>query len=168
MTEKLKQKIEQGLLKLPKEIRDTIKSSDWEKYTEEIGKNHKLTDDEINDFQIETSLVLLALVDPEMYITNIEDNLGMSRQEAEKIAQEVNQKILNPIYRKMIENIKNNLKDKTTTWEQNINFILSGGDYTAFLERVTKPTDKMVDTPMPEKIPVNYSKIEDMKSKFTI
>jgi len=46
----------------------------------------------------------------------------------------VSKKILAPMYKKLIENIKKGLPNKNPNYEQSVDFILSGGDYTAFLE----------------------------------
>jgi len=167
MTEKIKQKIKEELLRMPNEIQEAVNSFDWGKISEEIGNKYLLEESEINDLQVEIMLVMIGMTSVENLKINIESNVGTSKEEAEKIGNELFEKIFGPIGSKITENIKNNLKDKTITWKQNINFILSGGDYTVFLEKENL-TEKMMDKPAPEKTPVNYSKIEDLKNKFTI
>ena len=51
------------------------------------------------------------------------------------MAGELVEKIFTPIANILTENIKNNIKNKNPNWQQSVNFILSGGDYTAFIER---------------------------------
>ena len=63
MTEKLKQKFNEEIKNLPKESQDAINSSRWEQITEEISKKYLLTDNELNDFQLETALMLLGLTE---------------------------------------------------------------------------------------------------------
>lgn len=167
MTEKLKQKTKEELSKMPNEIQEAINSFDWGQISEEIGKKYLLEESEINDLQVEIMLVMIGMTSVDNLKTNIENNVGTSKDEAEKIGNELFEKIFGPIGSKIAENIKKNLKENTITWKQNINFVLSGGDYTVFLQR-ENITDKMVDKPVPEKTPVNYSKIEDLKNKFTI
>lgn len=134
MTEKLKQIIKDELVKLPKELEEAIGAFDWVKATEEIGEKY-LFESEITDFQVETLLVLIGLESPEMYAINIEHNVGTSREEAKRIAQESFEKIFAPINNILEENIKKSGRPKNANGEQNLNFILSGGDYSSFVER---------------------------------
>ncbi|MEK7471194.1 MAG: hypothetical protein AAB623_00915 [Patescibacteria group bacterium] len=134
MTDKLKQTIKDEVEKLPKENQEVINNFGWEKITEEVGKKFLLSDNEINDFQVETLIILVGLEDIDFYASNIENNVGTSKDEAKKITDEVIQKIFTPINDILVENIKKSDKLKNTNVEQNLNFILSGGDYTAFLD----------------------------------
>ena len=135
MTEKLKQIIKEELVKLPKESRDAINAFDWGKVSEEIGKKHLLDESEINDLQVETGLVLVGLTYGDSYALNIENNVGTTKDEAEKIVEEANQKIFMPIYYSLTENIKKNLKTKNQNWKQTLDFIVSGGDYSVFINQ---------------------------------
>lgn len=135
MTEKLKQTIKEEVGKLKKENQEVISAFGWESIAEEIGRKILLSDSEINDLQVETLLVLVGLQDPDEYTQNIENNVGTSKDEAEKINDEVMQKIFIPITEKIIEKIKTSDKVKNANAEQNLNFIFSGGDYSAFLEQ---------------------------------
>ena len=133
MTNKLKQIIKEEVGKLPKENQDVINTFGWEKIAEEIGKKFLLSDSEINIFQAEILIVLVGLENPDFFAKNIEDEVGTSKNEAEKIADEVFQKIFIPINNVLIENIKKSDKVKNASAEQNLNFIISGGDYSAFV-----------------------------------
>jgi hypothetical protein len=135
MTEKLKTVIKREINKLPKENQEAINAFDWVKTAEEIGKKYLLTESEINDLQVQTLLVLIGLEDSDYYQQNVEREVGTSKNEAEKIAVEVVQKIFTPISNIIIENIKKSEKIKNSNHEQNLNFILSGGDYSAFVEK---------------------------------
>ena len=150
MTEKLKQIIKEEVMKLPKEAQDAINSFDWIKETEEIGKKYLLGDSEINDFQVETLLVLVGKEDGNYYEQNIENNLGTSKEEAEEMAEEAFQKIFTPIDDKLVENIKNSSKSKNPKPEQTLNFILSGGDYSAFVEGQSENNEELGETVLPE------------------
>lgn len=148
MTEKLKQIIQREVAKLPKENQEVIDAFGWEKISEEIGKKYLLSDSEINIFQAETLVVLVGLEDPDYYAQNIENEVGTSKDEADKITDEVIQKIFAPINDLLIENIKKSGKVMNSDTEQSLNFILSGGDYVAFLDKLGE-----IATPKPE-IPV--------------
>jgi len=135
MTEKLKQKINEEILKLPKERQEAINVIDWGKITEEIGKKFLLTENEINNLQIETGLALVGLTDLDFYMTNIENNVGLTAGEANKITVETFDKIFTPIANKIESSIKNRLKSQKPRWNQVVNFIVSGGDYSNFIEK---------------------------------
>lgn len=134
MTEQLQQTIKEELIKLPIEMREAIRSSGWEEITKNVGGGYLLNEDEINNLQVE---VLLVLVNAE-YLSdlsiNIEWRVEIDKKKAEKIAEELTEKIFTPISNKINEILKNSDKIKYSNWKQNINFIVSGGDYIAFLE----------------------------------
>ena len=166
MTEKLKQKIKEEMVNLPKETQDAINTFDWGVVLEKIGKKYLLNESEINDLQVETGLVLTGLTDGNQYTLNIEDNVGTSKDEAEKIAEEVNQKIFTPIYGILTKNIEENLKNKKPNWKQTLNFILSGGDYSVFMGK-NDNTNGINDVSKTTTLD-NSSKISDIKNRFTI
>ncbi len=165
---------------LPKEGQDAIGTVDWLKITEGIGKEFSLSEEEVEDFQLETLLVLVGVTDPEFYAVNIENHVGTTTDTAGKIATEGFAKIFSPIRKTLEDNIKKNLQQKKVTPEQNLNFILSGGDYAAFVE------DRRENSPLEEypsggggRISIhpgasatpqegNKRRITDIKSKFTI
>lgn len=134
MTDKLKQTTKEELAKLPKEMQEAINVCDWSSITEQIGKKYLPNESEINDFQVETLLVLAGLEESDSYARNIENKVGATKDEATQMAGEAFEKIFEPIMNNMEENIKKNLKNKNANATQNIDFILSGGDYSVFIE----------------------------------
>lgn len=138
MTEKLQQLAKEKISKLPKETREAINSSGWIEITEEIGKKFSLSEININYLVVETLFVLVGIEYADSYEQNIENEVGTSKNEAEKISAEVFEKIFEPIVEKLEENIRKNMKDKNANWEQNTNFILSGGDYSVFIDNTEK------------------------------
>ncbi len=133
MTEKLQQTLNIEILKLPKEKQDAINSFDWVKNVEEIGRKSYLNDDEVNDLQLETGLMLIGLVDFEIYVLNIEKNIVISRTESQNIANEIVEKVFTPIAKSIEIAIKNKMKSYEPKWDKRINFIISGGDYSSFI-----------------------------------
>ena len=133
MTEKLKQKIKEEVEKLPKESREAIGVSGWENISEEIGKKYLLSEDALTSLQTEILLFLIGLVSPDLFKGNIEENVGVDKEKAGEILTEVVQKIFTPINKIVIENIKKSGKSRSANHEQNLSFILSGGDYCSFL-----------------------------------
>ena len=165
MTEQIKEKIKEFIAVLPKENQEVVGSFGWEKTSEEIGKKHLLVEDEINGLQLEIGLVLTGIVDPILLPLNIENEVGTSKIEAESMANEVLEQIFNPIVKNLEQKAKIIMKDKSIHWRQNLDFILSGGDYTAFIRRVENETKD--ELPKPNET-FNPSRLDDLKSKFTI
>ncbi len=166
MSEKLKLIIEREVAKLPKENQEAISSLDWARITEEIGKKYLLNEAEINDLQVQTLLVLIGLEDPDFYASNVENEVGTSKEEAEKLSKEIFEKVFTPINDALLEKIKKSGKIRNTSPEQTLDFILSGGDYSALIEN--KANEEPVRPTIEKKIPVKPAKMEDIRSKFTI
>jgi len=165
MTESLKQKIKEQMQVLPKESQEAINNFDWAKISEEIGRKYFLTEDDLHNFQIVIALTLLGLEEQDMLALNIEDELGTSKNYAEKMTDEVIQKILKPIVEKLEEKTKGTLRSRPVHWQQNLDFILSGGDYTAFIR---EPVEETKDEIPKTNDTFNPSKLDDLKSRFTI
>jgi len=145
MTDKLQQIIKEEIEKLPKEAQDAINSFEWENIAEEIGKKYLLGESEINELQVEILLVLVGLTDSQFYVTTIENEIGLTKDEATKISNEVFEKIFVPISNAIEENIKKNLPNKNPNWKQSLDFILSGGDYSAFITPPNSPLEEYSD-----------------------
>jgi len=133
MIEKTKEVALREINKLPQESQDAINTLDWGSIAEEIGKKYLLNESETNDLQVQTLLVLIGLTDAEYFAQSVENEIGTSKDEAEKISEEVFEKIFTPINDVLVKNIKASGKSKNADHEQNINFILSGGDYSSFM-----------------------------------
>jgi len=164
MKEKIKEELNKHLTLLPKESQEVINSFDWVKITEEIGKKYALQPKDIEILQVNVGVVLVGLDEQEALVENIESDVIIAKKDAEKITEEIIEKIIKPIYEKLCEKIKNNLKSKPVNWQQNVDFILSGGDYTAFIREPIKIKDEILKS----NSSFNPSKVDDLKSKFTI
>ena len=169
MTENLKQLIKEQLKLLPKELQEVIDSSEWIKISEEIGKKNLFNDEEINKLQAEIGIVMTGLEEQNLLALHLENQIGLSNGEAQKISEEVVLQIFNPIIKKLSENIKNNLENKKITWEQNLDFVLSGGNYSMFLnaEKNENITSVETNSKSKEDMLINFLKNDD-KEKFNI
>ena len=135
MTEKLAQTIKEDLVKLPLEVGKAITSSGWEEITEIIGKKYSLSDDDINILQLEVGLVLLKYNKISMFTINIHSSLIIDEETAINIKKELDEKVFTPIEKSIQSLIKINPHYKNVNWNQTINFIISGGDYSVFLDK---------------------------------
>ncbi len=166
MTEKLKQIVKREIGKLPEEAQKAINSIDWPKITEEIGKKYLLDESEIDDLRVQTLLVLIGLRDANVYAVNVEYDVGTTEEDAKKISEEVFQKIFTPIINILTENLRKSLQNKKASCKQNLGFVLSGGDYSVFMEQGDRQNS--VDETQEKTMLGNSHKIEDLKNKFTI
>lgn len=135
MTEKLKQTIKEEIGDLPQEAQNAIATVDWVKITEEIALKFSLDEDELESLQLETLLALAGITDLEFYAINIENHVETTKEKAKNIAREAFSRIFTPIKNVAEAEIKKNLDTKNTDWEQNLNFVLSGGDYASFMAK---------------------------------
>ncbi len=165
MTDQLKQIIKEEVEKLPEEAKNAINSFDWVKILEEIGRKFALDEIAINNLQIETLLALVGITDLEFYAVNVENQVGVIKDQAQSIADEVVRKVFNPINNTLIETIKKSPKSGNSDWGKNIAFVLSNGNYSVFIEEDKEKTGKKVPQ---TSVPNNSRKIEEIKSKFTI
>ena len=135
MIEKLKQKSIEEIAKLPKFKQDAINAVDWSSATEEMRKKFFLTENETHNLQIVTMLTLIDLYDLNFYTTYLETDVGVTTGEAEKMTTFAFNKIFKPIAKIMENSIKEQIKNKIPNWDQTVKFIVSGGDYSNFIEQ---------------------------------
>ena len=134
MNEQTKKIIKDELEKLPIERQTLINSSDWVDISKKIGAKYSFTDDQINKLQIETLLVLTEMEYLSDLGVNLENSLVTTKNQAEGAARELSEQIFKPIAQKIESSVKNQIISDTPTWQQTINFIVSGGDYSVFLD----------------------------------
>lgn len=102
MTEKLQQTIKEELSQLTEDAQKVIASMDWLKIAEEIGKKFDLEDEEVEDLQLETLLVLIGAVDMQFYTINVENHVNTTSEKAKNISAEVSKNIFKPILEKLL------------------------------------------------------------------
>ncbi len=138
MTDKLQQITKEEIQKLPSINQMAINSIDWPTIVEGIGGKYVLSESAINDLLVQTLLVLIGLTSLDNYKVNVENEVGMGGEEADRLATEVTEKIFIPIANIGIEGIKNDIKVKNPGWEKSVDFVLSGGDYSVFMDENKK------------------------------
>ena len=134
MTNQLKQIIIDELIKLPKEIQESINSLDWVNIAQNICLKYLLGEREINKIQTEVFLVLINKEYLNDLSLNIKDQAEINKDRAENIAKEMEEKIFIPIEKAIQTSAKTGFGYRETSWVQTINFIISGGDYSVFLD----------------------------------
>lgn len=128
-----KNNIEEEISKLPEIKREVISSFDWIQIVEQAGKIFNLDQEKTLLLKIETGLVLLGDSYLEAYEAYIEENLELSTDLAKKINKYITDNIFSVIVNKIDEKLKTSGISRSASWKQTIGFIISGGDYSKFL-----------------------------------
>lgn len=83
--------------KLPQDLQDAIFSVDVTNSIEEIGKKYNLLIDKMGLLADETGMVMLGETHPRDYISNLSQKLGIDKETARKIAEDINQQIFQKV-----------------------------------------------------------------------
>ena len=97
MDENQKKLIEEQMQKIPAEVREAIRASDWERTIFNIGREHKMHIDDIDTLSIETILTMIGLEHPKDYADNIQKRVGLSDDELMNIVDQVNERLFSKI-----------------------------------------------------------------------
>ncbi|MBP7831874.1 MAG: hypothetical protein KA028_02560 [Candidatus Pacebacteria bacterium] len=99
--------IEDRLAQLPPYIKTALANINWAPEILSIGKKHGLHVDEMGTLQTETVLVLVGLVHPNEYASNLAHELHVPKDKIDGIVADVNERILKTIRQSLIEFIEN-------------------------------------------------------------
>ena len=89
--------ISDQIAKLPAPIRNAIASVDYPAKLEQIAKDNKLMLDKAGKLETETTLVMLGLEPLADYLDNLQNNAGLTKNEAIAVAHDVNETIFKSI-----------------------------------------------------------------------
>ncbi|MFA6177762.1 MAG: hypothetical protein WC694_02615 [Candidatus Paceibacterota bacterium] len=134
--EELQRNIALYYSKLPPKVQEIFSSMKWLETLKQISLKYNLNNTQQETLGTETTLLLLGIIHLDEYQKNLWTELNLSEEFMDNIFKEINDSIINTIRPKLFEvfekNVKSGISEKAD-WQQNINFILSGGDYSAFL-----------------------------------
>jgi hypothetical protein len=99
--EDIAKQIEERLAQLPDDIRDAILASDFDQKVQNIGRAHNLHIDQSQLLGNEIYMLMLGMGDTKDFADNVVKEVHVSKEEADKIAADVNAKILAPIRESM-------------------------------------------------------------------
>ncbi|HEV7424018.1 MAG TPA: hypothetical protein VGO21_02390 [Candidatus Paceibacterota bacterium] len=129
--------IKKQMEKLPTEIRKLFSDTELNNKILTIGKTNGLTAEQIGILQLEIDLVLLGLVYVDDFPNELEENLKIDSVKLDNITNDTSIQIFRKIrvhLQEVYEKTNEDLEEKNSDWEENIGFILSGGDYSNFTE----------------------------------
>jgi hypothetical protein len=142
MDPEIEEIIKRQMKKLPIEVRKLFVNLELSNRVENIGKKNGLNPEQIETLQTEVTLVMLGLVLPDDFPNELENNLKIDVVKLDNIVNDVRQQLFRDVKEKLEEaygKIEDDLEGaeniyENANWQQNLNFILSGGDYSAFIE----------------------------------
>src|SRR3989344_2517723 len=98
----LQVKIEQAKAKLPSVTLNAINSVDWRAVIYDMtGRGYTI--EQLGDLELETELVLCGLTNPENYLKELQGQMKITKEQAQKLVNEMNEKVFKKIKNKMIE-----------------------------------------------------------------
>ena len=101
----LQVKIEQAKAKLPSVTLNAINSVDWRAVIYDMtGRGYTI--EQLGDLELETELVLCGLTNPENYLKELQGQMKITKEQAQKLVNEMNEKVFKKIKNKMIEDTK--------------------------------------------------------------
>jgi hypothetical protein len=95
--DKEKQQIIDAYNKLPNDIQEAIKSVGFGHSVQEIGKKYKLHIDQLGELEDETTLVMLGVVHPMDFLSDIKFRLEIDDKKTNDIVHDINEQIFKPI-----------------------------------------------------------------------
>lgn len=82
---------------LPDDLRKAIFAPSTTEAIQEVGRGHNLMIDKIGELAQETGRVMLGITPPSEYVKNLASRLGVAPEKARAIAEEINQKVFQPV-----------------------------------------------------------------------
>lgn len=82
---------------LPEDLQKALVSASFSNAITETGKKFELAIDKVGELADETGKVMLGLTSPSDYVKNLTARLGVPQEKAKMIAEEINQKVFQPV-----------------------------------------------------------------------
>lgn len=82
---------------LPQEVQQAITETNYQETLTQIGTTFKLTIEQIGALEVATTKMMLGIIHPENYESEVVATLGLSTENGKKVADAVNEKILKNI-----------------------------------------------------------------------
>jgi len=82
---------------LPEDLKDALFADEVSSSILEIGKSHGLMLDKVGELSDETGLVMLGITPTSDFIKNLSERLGVAKEKAKAIAEDINQKVFQQV-----------------------------------------------------------------------
>lgn len=92
-----KQQLQERLKSLPQDIRDALFAAETADVIEAMEDRYDLTPEQVKNISKETGYLMMGITKPQDYVQKLTKTIGVPRDKASFIAQEVNRTILHPI-----------------------------------------------------------------------
>ncbi|MDP9249207.1 MAG: hypothetical protein M3M85_01705 [bacterium] len=101
--DELQIKIEKARMGLPEDTRSAIDAVDWRGVIMQIRNKEGYDFIQLSELETETELLLCGLANPEEYPKHVEKGMGISREAAQKLVNEMNEKVFKKIKEELIK-----------------------------------------------------------------
>jgi len=147
---------------LPDDIREAMSSVDIAQSVENIGKSHSLHVDQIGQLMDEVSFIMLGLMHPSDFISNIQKSLEIDNQVAQEITKDINEKIFRPIKASLLsihgvdnKESESGIRNQESTAKQDVGEKVEGreSDKSDYEYNKLPPKGIIEEKPLPEIAP---------------
>lgn len=97
MDQDLQQQVQKRLAELPADVQAAIRSAEVATKIQEIGKRNNLHIDQVGKLEDEVYIIMLGFADPQGFMEDLADVLGLAPEAAAKLATEITNEIFMPI-----------------------------------------------------------------------
>lgn len=157
MNEEQEKIIDEQFKTLPKNTQRAIALAPWRFNITEIGKSYNLTPEQIEKLERETMFILYGFESAGDYIQNVIQEVDISQEIAEKIAQSTTEKIFEPILNKKEEFDKSDTSEETNKKEENYMIPNTSQDSPDPRDEVVERLEQAAN--LPEIAPENHPQI---------
>jgi hypothetical protein len=147
-------KIKERMAQLPQVVQDAITSADVQKQMRSVSQNHQLHVDQWGILENEVQLTLLGFANSADLPKNLQNELDVSAEEAEKLANDINDIVFEPIRQELerqLEHPDAQEKQVSTTEAAGAEILAgekAGSSVVPATPPAPKPTEKAVRTPI--------------------
>ena len=100
-----KEQLDTMFSELPDDVKDAMTSVDTVEILNEIKEKYKLHIDQVGQLSAEVSLAMIGAASPQRFVSNLEALMGITKETAEAITKDVNEKIFQ-VVRNTLENLR--------------------------------------------------------------
>ena len=150
---------------LPEDLQKALFAPETTEAIRKAGKIFELSIDKIGELADETGLVMLGLTPPGEYIKNLTGRLKVAPEKAKAVAEEINQKVFQPV-RASLKKI-HGLEAPSSTLGVETPKTPSVFPGAKPVPPVQKPFPKRKDVVVPPNLPIEIKQIEEYKQKST-
>ncbi len=120
MDEETQKIIEDQMATLPPEIKTVLAEFDWATKSNELGAKHQLHIDQLGTLQTEILLVLIGIVPPDSFESELKESLKLPDEKIAEIVKDANEMIFKPVRQSLVDIYDQVLTDEDVAPDVNV------------------------------------------------